>query len=71
MCMRGDDREMLSLHGLSFLERQSALYSFSSQATTLSDEGCSDLTFENPNATPKNHTQYSHRDTPEVYAVFI
>ena len=71
MCMRRDAGEILGVQDvhLSDLERQSThgvLIFFSS---TLSGKGCSNLSFENPDANPKNRTLNRHRVTTEVHTV--
>ena len=64
--MRSDGEEMHSIQEPRFFWKviDCVLFFFSS---TLSDEWCSDWSFENPNANPKNHTQNSHGDTLAVY----
>ena len=69
-CMRGDDWEILGVQGawLSWTAIDCVLFFFSS---TLSDERCSNLSFDNPNANPKNRTQKEQSlwDTAEMHVV--
>ena len=60
--MRDDDWEILGVQEarLSWTANDCVLFFFSS---TLSDERCSNLSFESPNQNPKNRTLNSHRDT--------
>ena len=62
VCMRDDDWEILGVQEarLSWTANDCVLFFFLS---TLSDERCSNLSFESPNQNPKNHTLNSHRDT--------
>ena len=52
----------LAFKRLGFLEQQTTVSSFFF-SSTLSDERCSNLSFESPNQNPKNRTLNSHRDT--------
>ena len=63
VCMQDDDWEILGVQEaqLSWTANDCVrLFFFSS---TLSDERCSNLSFESPNQNPKNRTLNSHRDT--------
>ena len=51
----------LAFKKLGFLEQQTTVFFFFS--STLSDERCSNLSFESPNQNPKNRTLNSHRYT--------